>query len=105
MMRPVVLTFETRGRWSDEANKFLEELACARARDAPPTPRFAAAIVWQRRLVRILATAAARAFAHSLTALATDLGDEPVDVAAPERCDFLGEEAMPPALSRLPMRG
>ena len=64
----VVLALETGGRWSDEALKFVEELAAAKAREAPSRLRRSAMVAWQKRWVKLLSVAAARAFAQSLTA-------------------------------------
>ena len=57
----VVLALETGGRFSDEAYRFVEELAFAKAHEAPPVLRKTARLSWQRRWMRILACAAARA--------------------------------------------
>ena len=64
----IVLALETGGRWSDEASKFVEELAAAKAREAPPRLRRSARLAWQKRWIKLLSVAAARAFAQSLTA-------------------------------------
>jgi len=86
----VVVALETGGRWSSEAATFLEDLAFARARDAAPALRFAAAAAWQRRWVRLLATASANAFAHSLVAPAASFGTcAAVDGAPPCLSDLL----------------
>jgi len=102
----VVVALETGGRWSAEAAAFVEDLAHARARDTPLSLRSAAALAWQRRWVRLLATASANAFAHSLVAPASEVALAPADGPAPALCDLLGlgtESAAPP--SRLPLRG
>ena len=85
----VVVGIETGGRWSTEAAAFLEALAHARARDTPPALRFAAALAWQRRWSRLLSTACAKAFAHSLVAPAGDLAAGAVDGSTPELSDLL----------------
>ena len=85
----VVVAVETGGRWSHEAADFVEELAFARARDAPARLRHAAALAWQRRWVRLLSTACAVSFAHSLTAPCGDLGSAGLDGDAPQLCELL----------------
>ena len=52
-----VLAIETGGRWSEEMANFVEELADARSRSAPPLLRRAAKLHWQRRWVCLLAGA------------------------------------------------
>ena len=84
----VIVALETGGRWSSEAADFVEELAFARAREAPRLSRFATALAWQRRWVRILSTAAANAFARSLVAPAGDLAACTFDGGPPELCDL-----------------
>ena len=42
----VVAAIETGGRWSDETAGFVEEFVYARARDAQPLLRRAAALAW-----------------------------------------------------------
>ena len=62
----VVVALETGGRWSQEAVTFVQQLAKARARDAPGYLRRSAELAWTRRWTRLLSTAAASAFAASL---------------------------------------
>ena len=50
--RLVVVGVETGGRWSDEAVTFLDHLASARAREAPPILRGSAFFMWRRRCGR-----------------------------------------------------
>ena len=89
----VVVALETGGRWSAEAADFVEDLAYARARAAPPALRSAAAAAWQRRWARLLATASANAFAHSLLAPAASRSTAAaVDGAAPCLSDLLATE-------------
>ena len=85
----VVLCMETGGRWCSEAVVFLEELAHAKARAAPPALRAATVLAWQRRWARLLATACSRSFAQSLVAPAGDLGAVAADGAAPALHDVL----------------
>ena len=102
----VVVALETGGRWSAEAAAFVEDLAYARAREAPAALRSSVAAAWQRRWVRLLATACANAFAHSLVAPASDLGAAAFDGPAPSLADLLapdGAGSLPPG--RQPLRG
>jgi len=102
----VVVALETGGRWSAEAAAFVEDLAYARARDAPPALRAAVAAAWLRRWVRLLSTACANAFARSLVTPASDLGASCVDGPAPSLADLLasdGADSLPPG--RQPLRG
>ena len=86
----VVVAIETGGRWSTEAADFVEQLAYARARDAPARLRLATALAWKRRWARLLGTACANAFANSLVALAGDITAPTCDGAAPALSDLLG---------------
>ena len=47
--RLVVVTLETGGRWSAEALSFIEEMAQARARNAPFRLRRSAFLAWRKR--------------------------------------------------------
>lgn len=101
----VVVALETGGRWSTEAATFVEELAYARAPEAPPKLRGAAALAWQRRWVRILATACANSFAHSLVAPASACATDPADGPAPLLSQVLCDDrAGVPVPGRLPLR-
>ena len=91
--RLVVAAIETGGRWSDEAALFIEDLACARARDAVFYLRAAAALAWQRRWARLMATSCAAAFARSLIAPAGCVAASSGDGPAPCLCDLLCREA------------
>ena len=79
----IVLAIETGGRWSTEAASFIEELATARARDAPARLLPSARRTWRRRWARMLAVACGTAFAESLTAPAGSLGAAAQDGHAP----------------------
>ena len=72
---------------------FVEQLAHARARESPASPRFAAALAWQRRLTRLLSVAAAIAFAQSLVADDEACTAGGVDGEAPTYSDLLCREA------------
>ena len=63
----------TGGRWSEEAMQFVDDLAAARARDAPPLLRRSAFLAWSKRWSRMIAISCARAFANSLVAISTSL--------------------------------
>ena len=47
--RLVVVALETGGRWSPEAVDFIDRLATARARDAPPNLQRSAFLAWIRQ--------------------------------------------------------
>ena len=64
----VVLALETGGRFSKETFDFLEELAFAKASEAPPAMRKSAKFAWHKRWVRMLACTAACAWCHAATA-------------------------------------
>ena len=87
----VVVAIEAGGRLSDEAADFVEELAYARARDAQPLLRRAAALAWQRRLSRLLSAACAWAFSQSLVAPAGDVAAAAVVGVAQTLSGFLAE--------------
>ena len=53
--RLVVVGVETGGRWTDEAVTFIDHLASARAREAPPIFRGSSFCMWRRRWSRMLA--------------------------------------------------
>ena len=102
----VVVALETGGRWSAEAAAFVEDLAYARARDAPTALRAAVAAAWLRRWVRLLSTACANAFARSLVTPSSDLGASSVDGPAPPLADLLAPDgAGTLSLGRQPLRG
>ena len=87
----VVVALETGGRWSEEAANFVEEPSYARARDAPVRLRRAAALSWQRRWVRLLSTAAAKAYASSLVAPPRSFWSQAVDGEAPQLSELLSD--------------
>ena len=62
----VVVALETGGCWSQESVAFLQQLARARAQDAPGYLRRSAELAWARRWTRLLSVAAASSFAASL---------------------------------------
>ena len=78
-----MIAIETGGRFSTEAALFLEDLAVARARAAPPALRGAARIAWQQHWGRILVVACQRAHAHALVAPAGSTGAAPADGSPP----------------------
>ena len=91
--RLVVLAMEVGGRCSGETMEFLEALSWARARSAVPLVRHATALGWRRRWLRMLACAAARAWAESVTLPADLLWSTAVDGDAPPDADVLAEDA------------
>ena len=64
--RLVVVALETCGRWSPEAVDFIERLAMARARDAPPNLQRSAFLSWRRRWICMIAISCGRSFANTL---------------------------------------
>ena len=66
--RLVVVALETGGRWSLEPVDFIERLAMARARDAPPNLQRSVFLSWKRRWTRMIAISCGRSFANSLVA-------------------------------------
>ena len=89
----VVLALEIGGRCSRETVEFLEALSWARARSAPPLTRFATALGWRRRWLRMLACAAARAWAESVTLPADQLWGAAEDGDTPSAAEVLAEDA------------
>ena len=90
--RLVVVALETGGRWSNEAIQFIDDLAAARAREAPPVMRRSAFLAWKRRWSRMIGISCARAFANSLAAVATAPHTlAGVDGEMPDMADLLGE--------------
>ena len=62
----IVVALETGGRWSEDAMTFINDLAAAKAREAPPVLRRIMFLAWQRRWSRMIATSCRRACACSL---------------------------------------
>ena len=63
----MVVALETGGRWSAETLSFIEELAQARARDAPFRLRRSGFLAWRKQWTR-MSVSCARSFASSLVA-------------------------------------
>ena len=100
--RLVVLETETRGRWSEEAFDFVDQLARATARSAPPALRTSAWLSWLRRWTSLVSVAAQDSLATTL--LTGDaLGFCHLDGTTPELCEVLGADrwAEAPSFSRL----
>ena len=97
----VVFACETGGRWSEQAASFLQELAKAKARAAPPLLRRSAAQGWLQRWMGLLAVASQTTLAASL------LGADPWLRAGRDGytpgIDLVLQEGEP-AFSRLPAR-
>ena len=91
--RLVVLALEVGGRCSTETVEFLEHLSWARARSTAPLLRFAAALGWRRRWLRLLACSAARAWAESVTMPADLLWGAAEDGDAPPVDALLVDDA------------
>ena len=90
--RLVVVALETGGRWSEEAMQIVDDLAAARARDAPLLLRRSAFLAWRKRWSRMIAILCARAFANSLVAVSTSPHAlAGVDGRMPDLVDLLGE--------------
>ena len=87
----VVVALETGGRWAQEAVGFVREVAWVKAREAAPILRRAAMLGWDYRWRRILATAAANAYAASLIAPAGAVDGRPADGATAFFEDVVGE--------------
>ena len=101
----VVTAMEVGGRWSREANEFLEALAEGKAREAPRILRGSTKKAWHRRWTAFLAVAGMRAFADTLlhdTARNTALPEG----EGPELGALLGAEPHEgkTTASRLPLR-
>ena len=89
--RLVVLAAETGGRWSEEAHRFLSQLAKQRRGQFPHILRGRARQAWQHRWSSMLACAASRAFALSLLDRRPACGS---DGATPSSC---GSRRVPPS--------
>ena len=95
---------EVGGRWSSEANDFLQTLAEGRALNAPQALRGSTKKAWLRRWTAFLSVAGMRAFADTLlynTAGHTALREG----EGPELGQLLGNEPHEeaPTCSRLPV--
>ena len=64
--RLVTAGMEVGGRWSERAYEFLEQLAVAKAQEAPVVLRGSATVDWIRRWVAMLSKAAMDSFACTL---------------------------------------
>ena len=103
--RVVVTAMKVGGHWSEEARNFLEELAAARALDAPRILQKSASQHWKKRWSAFLTVAGMRAFADTLlygTASHTEIHEG----SGPELGQLLGLEphGEAPENSRLPLR-
>ena len=85
----VVVALETGGRWSTEALEFIDDLARAKSREAPPLLRFSTSLAYRRRWLRMLSVAAGKAF---ISALGSDGSPETYgcDGALPALGDLFG---------------
>ena len=91
--RLVVVALETDGRWSLEAVDFIERLAMARSRDAPPNLQRSAFLSWRRRWTRMIAISCGRSFANSLVAQSSHPHAlAGVDGEVPHLAELLSEE-------------
>ena len=72
-----------------ETGPFIEEMAQARARDAPFRLRRSAFLAWGKRWTRMLSVSCARSFASSLVAGPHDAMSG-VDGATPDLADLFG---------------
>ena len=100
--RLVVLGMEVGGRWREEAQRFVLQLAKARARTVPALLRPSARAAFAHRWTGILAVAAQRALAATLLELPVD-DAEGVDGEPPLLEDVLLDARLidPPQPSRL----
>ena len=100
--RLVVLALEVGGRWSDEAIKFVQQLAKAKARTVPAILRPSVRAAYFHRWTGMLAVAAQRALAATLMELPVD-DAECVDGGAPTLEDVLLDARLvdPPQPSRV----
>ena len=87
----IVLAIETGGRWGEDAVKFIEDLAFARARDIPRVMRWSATLAWRRWWTRLLSIACAQAFANSLVLPEGDVNSVACDGGTPELSDVLAD--------------
>ena len=103
--RLVVTAMKVEGRWSEEAFNFLEDLAAARALDAPRILQGSARQHWKKRWAAFLAVAGMRALADTL--LFNTASQTPAhEGQGPTPGQLLGNEAHgeAPEVSRMPAR-
>ena len=86
----IVVGIETGGRWSDEALRFVEQMANARSRGAAPALRRSAFLAWRRRWSRMISISCGRAFASSLVSSPAE-SLQGIDGAIPDFADLFGE--------------
>jgi hypothetical protein len=100
--RLVVLAVEVGGRWSEEATKFVQQLAKAKARTVPAILRPSVRAAYFHRWTGMLAVAAQRALAATLLELPVD-DAEGLDGDAPFLEEVLldARRVEPPLPSRL----
>ena len=60
----------TGGRWSNEPTQFINDLAAALSREAPPVIRRSVFLAWKKKWSRMIGISCGRAFASSLAAVA-----------------------------------
>jgi len=101
----VVAAMKVGGRWAEEAYEFVDLLAQAKAREAPPALRRSAHHHWVRRWTTLVSVATLRSFADTLlygTATSTDTWE----AEAPTLGELLGSETHTeaPEVSCLPLR-
>ena len=88
--RLVVVAQEIGGRWSEEAFTLVDQLARAKAREAPWVLRGSALFSWLRRWTTLVSVAAQDALATTLlTGDAVDL--DGADGNAPELCSVVSD--------------
>ncbi len=86
--RLVVLAMEVGGRWSEEATRFVQQLAKAKARTVPVLLRSSTQAAFFHRWTGLLDVAAQRAFAATFLELPVD-GAEAVDGELPDLGEVL----------------
>ena len=86
----IVVGIETGGRWSDEALRFVEQMAHARSREAAPALRRSAFLAWRRRWSRMISISCGRAFASSLVSSPAE-SLQVIDGAIRDFADHFGE--------------
>ena len=86
----VIVGVETGGRWSEEAFKFVNALAAAKALETPAILRRSTHLSWQRRWMRMLAISCGKAFASSLVSSREDAWAG-TEGATPDLVELLAE--------------